>query len=86
LQQSLGSSAAIRDPLISETDQSHENRYLKSYQIEAGSGEWHVFAVNLAALAIVLRAIAANMRISIRIASPSSTVSTISASTVSSWN
>jgi hypothetical protein len=37
---------------------------LKSYRIEAGSGEWHVFAVNLAALAFVLRAIAANMRIS----------------------
>jgi hypothetical protein len=28
---------------------------LKSYQIEAGSGEWYVFAVNLALLAIVLR-------------------------------
>jgi len=75
-----------RDPLISEADQSHENRYLKSFQIEAGSGEWHVFVVNLAALAIVLRAIAASIRISIRLASPSSTVSTISASTVSSSN
>ena len=41
------------------------------------------FAVNLAVLAIVLRAIAANIRIPIRIASPASTVSTVSASTVS---
>ena len=60
--------------------------YLKSHQIETSSGEWYVFAVNLAALAIVLRAIAANIRIPIRIASPASTVSTVSASTVSTSN
>jgi hypothetical protein len=76
----------MRDPRISKPDQSYEKHYLKSHQIATNSGEWYVFAVNLAALAIVLPAIAANMRIPIRIASPDSTVSTVSASTVSTSN
>ena len=64
----------------------YETHYLKSHQIEASSGEWYVFAVNLAVLAIVLRAIPANIRIPIRITSPDLTVSTVSASTVSTSN
>jgi hypothetical protein len=43
-------SAAKRDPLISEPDQSYEKRHLKLQQREASAGEWYVFAVNLAAL------------------------------------
>ena len=86
MRQSLGLSAAKRDPLISEPDQSYEKRHLKLQQREASAGEWYVFAANLAALAIVFPAIAANMRIPIRITSPDSTVSTVSAPTVSTSN
>jgi hypothetical protein len=50
LRQSLGLSAAKRNPLISEPDQSYEKRHLKLQQREASAGEWYVFAVNLAAL------------------------------------